>query len=234
MKKAIRALFVLFMLLLSVFACSCRAETPDISGMDIPDISGMDEATAKNLLASLGLPAKCEYEYSDDVAEGNIIKTDPYAYSRVSKGTSVTIYVSKGKKFYYLTKSVGWLSNINGIDKFSYGDNEEEKTKGFYKPYVEEGYLYIEMFLCCKSQYDLAFYGDFGTASITDTFDKTVPITILYDNKTVDNTGKKTNFTAKIPLSDLDVKKPTNLYIKFDFTVNKKRETFEAGFDLSW
>ena len=72
------------------------------------------------------------------------------------------------------------------------------------------------------------------SASINDSFDKTVPIDVIYDSKTVNNTGKETEFEVKIPLSDLGVQKPTNIYIEFDFFVNNTRENFEAGFDLTW
>ena len=90
------------------------------------------------------------------------------------------------------------------------------------------------MFLCCKSYSQIEFYDDFGSASITDTFDKTVPIKVIYSSKKVDNNGGKTSFKVKIPLSDLGVRKPTNLYIEFDFLVAGKRQTFKAEFDLTW
>ena len=226
MKNTMKSLLALLLLLLCAFACSCRQE--------VPDTYDMDEATAKTLLASQGLAVKCEYEYSDYVEKGNVIHTEPSCYSRVKKGTSITIYVSKGMAKYYLKHAVARIWDVEGIDPFSWGDNGEKQTKCFYTPYVEEEYLYIDMYLCCTSQYPLAFYKNFGEASITDTFDKTVPIEVIYKNKTVNNTGGKTEFTVKIPLNDLDVQKPTNLYIEFDFTVNQVRQTFKASFDLSW
>ena len=95
-------------------------------------------------------------------------------------------------------------------------------------------FLYIPMYLKCVSNYALSFYGDCGTASINDTFDKTVPIIIIYDAKTVDNNGGKTCFTAQIPLSDLGIQRPTNINIKFDFLVDGERKNFQASFDLTW
>ena len=90
------------------------------------------------------------------------------------------------------------------------------------------------MYLCCKSEYQIEFYGDFGTASVNDSFDKTIPIKVIYNSKKVDNKGGRTDFEVKIPLSDLGVQKPTNINIKFDFLVNEERESFQAGFDLTW
>lgn len=51
---------------------------------------------AKNLLSSNRLIPAVVYEYSDDVAKGYTIKTDPAIGSSVEKDTVVTIYISKG------------------------------------------------------------------------------------------------------------------------------------------
>lgn len=208
--------------------------TEKINQIKIPDIKNVDIDTAKTLLASKGLIPRIEYEYSNICNYNSVIRTEPKIGSLVEENAAITLYVCKGYKHYELSDAVGYMKNIVGVNAFSFGDDGKARTKGFYTPYVEEGYLYIKMFLACTSTYPLEFYGDFGTASITDTFDKTVPIKVIYDNKTVDNKGKTTYFTVKIPLENLDVQKPTNIYIEFDFTVNGTRRTFEAGFDLSW
>ena len=128
------------------------------------------------------------------------------------------------------------MENIAGINDFIWWSDADdgEGTKGFNSVRVKEGYLYISMYLRCTSRYSLEFYGDFGTASINDSFDKTVPIKVIYNSKQVDNKGGLTEFDVKIPLSDLGVQKPTNIYIEFDFLVNGERENFSAGFDLTW
>jgi hypothetical protein len=51
---------------------------------------------AKNLLSSNGLIPAVVYEYSDDVAKGYTIKTEPAVGSSVEKDSVVTIYISKG------------------------------------------------------------------------------------------------------------------------------------------
>lgn len=223
--------------------CSVCGETEGEPLLVVPNIASVDESTAKTLLAGKGLIPSVEYVYDDLIAEGNVVRTFPGIGSVVSEDDLVTIYVSKGPRFYYLEHSVGYMMDVKNIDPFSFGSDTEACTKGFYLPYVEEGYLYIEMFLCCTSRYEIEFYRridsestteTFGTASINDTFDKTVPITVLFDDYKVNNKGEETTFQVKIPLSDLGVQKPTNLYVKFDFSVNKVRQTFQAGFDLSW
>lgn len=202
--------------------------------ISIPNVYELDEATCKSLLASKGLIPKIKYDYSDYVDEGLVVYTEPEIGSLVDDGEIITVYLSKGKRYYELPHAVGYMMDVTGIDPFPWGDNGEEETKGFYTPYVQEGYLYIPMYLKCSSEYDLAFYGDFGTASINDTFDKSVPIEVIYSSKKVDNNSGMTEFSVKIPLSDLGVQKPTNVYIEFDFTVDTTRQTFKAGFNLTW
>ena len=43
---------------------------------------------------------KCEVveEYSDDVEEGKVIRTDPEAGAELEKGATLTVYISKGKQ----------------------------------------------------------------------------------------------------------------------------------------
>ena len=107
-------------------------------------------------------------------------------------------------------------------------------TQAHTKVWAEEGYLYISLYIGCKSEYDIEFYGDFGDASINDTFDKTVPIDVIYNTKEISNTGELTYFDLKIPLSDLGVQKPTNLNARYYLRVNGERKTGQAHFDLTW
>lgn len=225
---------------LSLCACGLTAQpqattAPQTNTIKIPDIEKLDVDTAKTLLAGKGLIPKVEYEFNNDYDYDLVIRTEPAIGSAVEEDTPVTIFVSKGPSYFELHDTVGRIWDIKGIDGFKWSENYDgSETKGFYTLYVEEGYLYIPIYLKCVSKYDLAFYGDFGTASINDTFDKTVPIKVIYNSKTVDNKGGKTSFTVKIPLNDLGVQKPTNINIKFDFLVNGERETFQAGFDMTW
>ena len=242
MKKAYYRLICLMMVLVCCISlCACAATPtmapatePPAKTVKIPDVKKLDVATAKTLLAGKGLIPKVEYEYHNDYDYDLVIRTTPAIGSSVEEDTPVTLYVCKGPSYYALPDAVGYMKNVNNIDAFSWGDNGEKQTKIFYTPYVKEGYLYIPMELLCTSKYTIEFYGDFGTASINDSFDKTVPIKVIYDSKAVDNKGGTTSFEVKIPLSDLGVQKPTNIYVEFDFFVNNKRETFEAGFDLTW
>ena len=211
--------------------CKNCGETEGDPLTAIPDVKGLDEQTAKTLIVGKGFIPRVEYEYDDEVEEGQVIRTSPRIGSGANIDDVITIYMSKGASYYLLNDAVGYMYDVYGIQSFSW---ENPETKGFYNPYYDEGNLCIEMYLNCKSTSKLAFYKNFGTASINDTFDKTVPIEIIYEDKNVNNKGERTYFTAKIPLSDLGVQKPTNIYLQFDFLVNGVRQTFRAGFDLSW
>lgn len=225
----------LCLLLVFVSCCgmwSCGENSDKL--IKIPDVEKLDVDTAKTLLAGKGLIPKVEYVYHNDYDYDEVVRTNPAIGSDVEEDTPVTLYVCKGPSYYTSPDAVGYMYNVNNIDPFSWGDDGEKQTKWFYAPYVEEGYLYIPMVLCCTSKYDIEFYDDFGTASINDSFDKTVPVKVIYDSKKVDNKGGETYFEVKIPLSDLGVQKPTNIYVEFDFYVNSRRENFKAGFNLTW
>lgn len=230
MKNFKRLLCLVLAVVFCFGLCACGAN------ITIPDIEKLDVDTAKTLLAGKGLIPKVEYEYNNDYDYDLVIRTEPAIGSKVEEDTPVTLYVCKGPYYYELPDAVGRMWNVEGIDPFVWWSEAEDGwgTKGFTDVWVEEGYLHIKMYLGCKSEFSLEFYGDFGTASINDTFDKTVPIKVIYDSKKVANDGSITYFEVKIPLGDLGVQKPTNINIKFDFLVNNKRQTFKAGFDLSW
>ena len=231
MKKLVTLLLACFILVSCVLIVpACEPKEP----ITIPDVSMLDEETCQMLLKEKGLIPKVIYEYDNFTEEGLVVKTSPKIGSQVYKDDAVTIVVSKGKRFFYLSKAVGYIKDIKGIEAFQWAEDEENATKGFYRPYVEEGYLYIEIYLKCKSKSKIEFYNNFGTASTTDTFDKTVLIDVLYDSKIVGNNGEETTFSVKIPLHNLGTQKPSNIYIEFYFTVGEEHQRFEAGFDLLW
>lgn len=62
----------------------------------IPDVSGKDVETARQELETLGLQVALTEEYSTTVEKGMIIKTSPEVNASVEKGSSITLYISKG------------------------------------------------------------------------------------------------------------------------------------------
>ncbi len=65
----------------------------------VPDVSGMSESSAKQTLESAGfVVGGTESEYSDSYSEGTVTRTSPAYGNKVTKDTSITIYVSKGSE----------------------------------------------------------------------------------------------------------------------------------------
>ena len=65
----------------------------------VPDVSGMNEDQAKKALVDKGFESgniTTEFAYSDDVAEGEAVKTSPAAGEKATVDTKITLYISKG------------------------------------------------------------------------------------------------------------------------------------------
>lgn len=74
----------------------------------------------------------------------------------------------------------------------------------------------------------------FGTASIRDTFDKTVPIMIEFETLEI-LPGVPQEIKLIIPLNDLDSQRPTTLFTKWTFELGSNRSySIEVNFTISW
>ncbi len=64
----------------------------------MPDLKNQSKANAAALLDATGLKLRVTYleEESDTVEEGNVTRTEPASKSELSKGQTVTVYISKG------------------------------------------------------------------------------------------------------------------------------------------
>jgi len=189
--KKMFCLFLTFALLCGALcACGAPSEPDNANTIKIPDVEKLDIDTAKTLLAGKGLIPKVEYEYNNDYDYDLVIRTEPAIGSEVEEDTPVTLYVCKGPSYYELPSSLATIYDIDGIEPFVpwVEANDGKGTKAHQKVWVENGYLYISMYIGCKSKYSVEFYGDFGDASINDSFDKTVPIDVIYSSKTIDKT----------------------------------------------
>lgn len=65
---------------------------------ELPDVSDMDYEKAQTQLESRGLTVQIEYKKDSSVEEDHVIETSPSAGSKVSKGDTVTLYVSEGEE----------------------------------------------------------------------------------------------------------------------------------------
>lgn len=62
----------------------------------VPNVKGKSEQEAKEAIEAANLVAFVDYQYSDSVEAGNVIKYSPSG--SVAEGSTVTIHVSRGKK----------------------------------------------------------------------------------------------------------------------------------------
>lgn len=69
--------------------------------ISVNNVVGMSESKASSTLKSAGFIVEVEYEYSDNVEQGNVISQLPSANSSAAEGDTVTITVSQGKKVSY-------------------------------------------------------------------------------------------------------------------------------------
>jgi serine/threonine-protein kinase len=73
----------------------------------VPEVNGLPRAQAEAELKSAGFNPKARTAYSDTVAKGDVISSDPPQGERHTKGSTVTLTVSRGKQGETVPKLVG-------------------------------------------------------------------------------------------------------------------------------
>jgi serine/threonine-protein kinase len=71
---------------------------PEESETSVPNVTGYTDTAAIGMLTDAGFDYSREYESSDSVPEGTVIRQDPLAGTMAESGTKVTIVVSQGKE----------------------------------------------------------------------------------------------------------------------------------------
>ncbi len=223
-KKGIKiGVFVLLFIVLAValsVGLSIYFKNKDI--VEVPNLSNISEENGVTTLISNDLIPNIIYEYNDSIEEGRIISTNPKSDSKVKKNSTVDIIVSKGPQM------------INAVDSTIQWNNISvaQDTWQFSHPYILDEYLYIR----CQPVFGTSFRwkdGGFGVASITDTFSKKVPVTIITENEDV--VANETQYiTLKVSTKDLDVKKPTTLHMELIGVKDNHDINIEISFTISW
>ncbi len=77
------------------------------SGIKIANVVGMTYDNAFTTLTAQGLLVDKQFAVSDTVLDGNVISTDPTAGTSVGNKTTVTVYVSTGKKLVLMPDLTG-------------------------------------------------------------------------------------------------------------------------------
>lgn len=72
------------------------SEEENAKDVDVPDVTGKTAEAAMATLEDKNLTVSREFEFSNDVPSGQVIRQDPKAGKTVKEGTKVTIYVSQG------------------------------------------------------------------------------------------------------------------------------------------
>ncbi len=189
----------------------------------------VDISDAKSVLINMGLVPQVEYKYSETIIADNTIRCTPNVGERVSKGDKVAILVSLGpSKIISKDSYAEWTFITYGV----------EDDWNFSNPYIKEGVLYIDCYdvtfgtaMEWEDHYNEGSAG--GIASITDTFDKTVPVRVEYDKQSY-AAKESQSFTIIVPLNDLDVKKPTNIYFKIGISVKNKHQELMFNCSMTW
>jgi hypothetical protein len=235
MKKAV-SLILASVLCMSLCACgvgntvipeteSTTIPTTAENRIAIPDIADVDETTAKTILSSNTLIPSIKYVNDDVVDEGNVIKTEPAIGTKVDPNTKIVIYISTGPAY---------LESSDARVEWYYLSDKEDKWE-FSSPYIRDGVLYIECynvtFGCAMEWKDPYNKGKLiGVASITDSFDKKVPVSAKYQKQSW-KANESQKFTLEIPLSELSVSRPTDIYLRL-YTVDDG--DVKVNFYMSW
>ncbi|MGI0522377.1 Stk1 family PASTA domain-containing Ser/Thr kinase [Microbacterium maritypicum] len=90
-----------------VVTISMRPPEVSSSSRIIPNLVNVSSERAQDDLAGLDLSSKIVIETSSEVAEGNVIRTDPEAGVSVEEGSTVTLYVSAGEETVVMPKIEG-------------------------------------------------------------------------------------------------------------------------------
>lgn len=103
--------------------------------VEIPDVTNMSVKEATDELEKIGLKVSTEdkEDYSDEINEGNVIKTSPRAGKSIKEGASITLVVSLGKEGFEIENYVGQnyltVKAILEGKKIVVETEEEEHTK---------------------------------------------------------------------------------------------------------
>ncbi len=74
-----------------------ETDEPSTQEKLMPNVINCTEEDARVMLETLGVVVNVEYEYNDDVADGNVIRASVEFGDVLSDGDEIIIYVSKGK-----------------------------------------------------------------------------------------------------------------------------------------
>ena len=101
---------LLVVLLLLVIAAAAYGLIRAMGGgsVTVPPVVGLSQASAERALAKQGFKTGLQEEYSDTVAKGFVSRQAPSGGTKMRKGETVDIWVSKGSETVTLSDFTGW------------------------------------------------------------------------------------------------------------------------------
>jgi len=110
-RRSRRTLWVV-LLLLAIIAAAAAALVWTLSGeqVDVPNVVGRSEAQATKTLKDAGFVVNVKDTYSDDVSTGFVARQSPGEETKLKKGATVTIWVSRGPQTLQLPDFRGWAA----------------------------------------------------------------------------------------------------------------------------
>lgn len=77
----------------------------------VPDVVGQNTENAATLLEAEGYTVAVKYTYTEDVAEGTVVSSDPAAGSELPSGSEVSIFVAKSRSAEVVNLTRTYLNN---------------------------------------------------------------------------------------------------------------------------
>ncbi|WP_117169753.1 Stk1 family PASTA domain-containing Ser/Thr kinase [Paraliobacillus sediminis] len=108
-KKVFIWLIILFFVLISsgLFALFVLPNWLQPDDITIPELEGEAYSDALQELVELGLEVEREDDFSDEIPEDHVTRTNPEAGKNIKEGSSITVYVSQGKETEDISDYVG-------------------------------------------------------------------------------------------------------------------------------
>ncbi|WEG11627.1 Stk1 family PASTA domain-containing Ser/Thr kinase [Pullulanibacillus sp. KACC 23026] len=99
--------------------------------VSVPDVTGQSKDSATQTLENEGLQVIVQDgDYSDSIAKGDVLSTDPAAGQKVTKDTEVTVYLSKGQEEQPVNTSVQIPVDPSSSDNSDDGTDTDTDTNG--------------------------------------------------------------------------------------------------------
>ncbi|MTT32318.1 Stk1 family PASTA domain-containing Ser/Thr kinase [Terrilactibacillus sp. BCM23-1] len=137
----------------------------------VPDLTGLSEDDAESKLDQLGLKMEVkDGDYSDNIDKGAVLEQTPQQGESLKKGSSVTVYLSKGKELKPETikKTIKVELDQNQNDQNQNGQNQSDQNQTEQKP------THVQIIYTDASHNNETFVDE----EISETKSYTIPLTI--------------------------------------------------------